>query len=173
MWLVEKKVILQGKYDRKIIKDEINRILDGLSVDEISFCEKGAEVGQIHIDTNTGPNRTYLMGNLIEVCICICDKTKPNSVKDLKESKVIEIAKELRNQANSLKTEDFKTTCDSINKLLNKHDLTLLILYVEKGWIDRYIGNNKTVKVNYTTIINALLNEQNESKAGCRVLYGL
>lgn len=165
MWLVEEKVQVRTQYDRGVVKEEINKLLEEYSCSSpneshlIRFAKKGAYVDEIFVETKCGPNRTYNKNNKCELCICISPKSK--QAKEIKDRFAVQMAKKISGLS---KEEDFMTMCDSINERLNEMEYKLIVLLVEKCWIEKY-GNGK--RVNYTTIIN---NKQ-EKKEGCQVLY--
>ncbi len=170
MWLVEKTVSIPTIYDRGIIKEEINKILNGLSVElngkTISFTEKTVDMDGIQVNTKTGPNQKYTEGNPFEVCICICCEKKSDPISS---GDAIKIAKEIREKADSLRGQDFQKTCSGINDLLKNNKYKLVIVCIEKSWIDTYKKTKTISAVNYSTIINNL--SKWRDREGCWVLY--
>ena len=170
MWLVEKTVSIPTIYDRGIIKEEINKILNGLSVElngkTISFTEKTVDMDGIQVNTKTGPNQKYTEGNPFEVCICICCEKKSNLIS---RGDAVKMAKKIREQAGDLRVQDFQKTCYGINNLLKSNSCKLVIVCIEKSWVDTYKKTKTISAVNYATIINNL--SKWRDKEGCWVLY--
>lgn len=175
MWLVEEKLDIRSyKNKRKVIKNEVDKILEKCTYEGITFVEGGVRAGDAIVETYCGPDRDYDDHNTAEICICIKGK--------LTHELAILIAKKLRTNQSVLRKSSFQGTCESINQLLMEYGCRLIILLVQKHWVDEKIRDGSIWRKdsnshNYNTLLTYLEKKQKSNHSineeGCYVLYGI